>query len=121
MILDDESGAPDPSIAKLAELGAQPTGRDVGFAECRGLHGVVAKFEACARKFKPPSATALLAGQCAGAVAVLGLAFLVFGPSLWSSKPLTYAMTQGEIQAGGYFQSGLSSRSHDSILRRNPG
>jgi ferric-dicitrate binding protein FerR (iron transport regulator) len=42
----------------------------------------------------------------AGAVTALGLVAWMFGPSLLGSRPLTYAMTQGEIQAGGYFRSG---------------
>jgi TolA-binding protein len=106
MILDDGS-TPDPAIAKLAELARSRLGEMSDLQSARGLHGVVAKFDqvcASSNRARP----FWLAS--AGAVTVLGLAFLVFGPSLWSSKPLTYAMTQGEIQAGGYFQSGMQSQ-----------
>jgi TolA-binding protein len=108
MILDDKS-APDPSIAKLAELARARLGEMSDLQNARGLHDVVAKFEHV-RASSNRAALRPFWLASAGAVAVLGLVFLMFGPSLLSRKPLTYAMTQGEIQAGGYFQTGAQSR-----------
>jgi TolA-binding protein len=104
MIRDDES-TPNPSITKLAELARSRLGEMSDLQSARGLHDVVAKFEqvragsnrAKVRPFWLVSA---------GAVAVVGVVLLVIGPSLLAKKPLTYAMSQGEIQPGGYFQTG---------------
>ena len=108
MILDDES-APDRSIAKLAELASTRLGEMSDLQNARGLHDVVAKFDRVRAGSNRVQVRPLwLVG--AGAVAVLGLVLLLIGPSLWSGKPLTYAMSQGQIEAGGYFQSGMQSQ-----------
>jgi TolA-binding protein len=110
MILDDEStAAPDPSLAKLAVLARSRLGEMSDLQNARGLHGVLAKFDqarAASRRTKVRPFWLV----SAGAVAALGLVLFAMGPSLLASKPLTYAMTQGEIQAGGYFQTGMQSQ-----------
>ena len=106
MIRDDEF-APDPSIAKLAELARNRLGEMSDLQSARGLHDVVAKFgqvRANRLQLRP----FWLAS--AGVATVLGLVLLLIGPSFLARKPLTYAMTQGEIQAGGYFQTALQSQ-----------
>jgi TolA-binding protein len=105
MMVDDEA-TPAPSIAKLAKLARTRLGEMTDLQNARGLHDVVAKFE----KVRPRS-THLRPLWLASAGAVLGLVFLMFGPSLLSRKPLTFAMSQGKIQAGGYFQTGMQLRS----------
>jgi TolA-binding protein len=110
MIRDDESSAPpDPSIAKLAELARSQLGEMSDFQKARGLHGVLANLgEARAHASQVRRRPFWLA--MAGAMTALGLAAWMVGPALVARQPLTYAMTQGEIQAGGYFRSGLSAQ-----------
>jgi TolA-binding protein len=108
MNFDDESTT-DPSIAKLAELARTRLGEMSDLQNARALHDVVAKFgQARASSSRVQVRPFWLVS--AGAVTALGLAFLLIGPSLLSSKPLTYVMTHGEIQAGGYFQSGMQTQ-----------
>jgi TolA-binding protein len=109
MIRDVETGAPpDPSIVKLAELARSQLGVMSDLQKVRGLHGVVAKLgQARASSSTVRSRRFWLA--TAGAATVLGLLAWTFGPSLLGSRPLTFAMTQGEIQAGGYFRSGTQT------------
>jgi TolA-binding protein len=110
MIRDDEiSAAPAPSVAKLAELARGRLGAMSDLQNARGLHAVVTKFgQAHASASRGGVRRLWLAS--AGAVTALGLAAVMFGPRLVAGKPLTYAVTQGEIQAGGYFRSGTQAQ-----------
>ena len=110
MIRDDEIGAPDPSVVKLAELARSQLGVMSDLQKARGLHGVVAKLgQARASSSRVRARRFWLA--TAGAVTALGLLAFTFGPALLRSRPLTFAMTQGEIQAGGYFRTGTQAQS----------
>jgi TolA-binding protein len=110
MILDDQSTAGrDSSVAKLAELARSQLGEMSDLQKARGLHDVVAKFGQAHTSSNRVRVRPFWL-VTAGAVTVLGLLFLVTGPSLLGKKPLTYAMSQGEIQAGGYFRSGMVSQ-----------
>jgi TolA-binding protein len=110
MIRDDESGTPpDPSIAKLAELARRQLGEMSDLQKARGLHGVVAKLGE-AREHARHARRRPFWLTTAGALTALGVVAWMAGPALVARKPLTYAMAQGEIQAGGYFRSGLSAR-----------
>jgi TolA-binding protein len=110
MIRHDESGAPpDPSVVKLAELARSELGMMSDLQKARGLHGVVAKLgQARASSSRDRARRFWLA--TAGAVTALGLLAWTFGPALLRSRPLSFAMTQGEIQAGGYFRSGAQAQ-----------
>jgi len=110
MIRDDESRAtPDPSVAKLAELARGQLGEMSDLQKARGLHGVVTNLgQVHLHSSRVHRRRFWLA--TAGAVTALGVVAWLFGPALVANKPLTYAMTQGEIQAGGYFRSGLTAQ-----------
>ena len=110
MIRDDDSGTtPDPSVAKLAELARNQLGEMSDLQKARGLNGVVAKLgQVQVQASRIRGRRFWLA--TAGAVTALGVVAWMFGPSLVGKKPLTYAMNQGEIQAGGYFRSGAQAQ-----------
>ena len=110
MMLDDESRAtPDGPVAKLANLARNRLGRMSDVQEARGLRGVVASF-AQARGGASRHFSRGFWLVSAGAVAALVLVAWLAWPSLLGNKPLTYAMTQGEMQAGGYFRAGAQVR-----------
>ena len=107
MTLDGElRAAPDPSVERMAGLARAHLGAMSDVQEARGLHAATASFgrarAGARRRFSRPF---LLAGA---AVAVAAAALL--GPSLLRRKPLTYAMSGGEIQSG-YFQAGPEAAS----------
>ena len=112
MSLDQESGlAPDASVAKLAELAHDHLGNMSDVQAARGLHGVMASFASCG----PPHAgkgrlSRRFGLATAGTAAALALLAALLGPSLLRKKPLTFAMTAGEIQAGGYFRAGAKAQ-----------
>ena len=114
MNLDDESQpASDPTVAKLAELAGHRLGEMSDLQHARGLHGVMAGFTRASGA--PGGLRSRRAWRFgAGAAAALGVAVLIVWPRLSAlvvKPPLTFAMTQGELQAGGYFRSGAQVRS----------
>jgi TolA-binding protein len=110
MMLDDSSrAAPDGSVAKLAELARNRLGLMSDVQEARGLHGVVARFARARDGASRHISRGFWLVSTGAATALVLVAWLV-GPSLLGKKPLTYAMTQGEMQAGGYFRAGAQAR-----------
>jgi TolA-binding protein len=110
MIRDDESGAgPDPSLAELAELVRTQRGEMSDLQNARGLHGVVAKLVQVQRRSGRRSSRRFWQAT-AGAVTALVLVTWMFGSSLLGRRPLTYVVSEGEIQAGGYFRSGMKAQ-----------
>jgi ferric-dicitrate binding protein FerR (iron transport regulator)/TolA-binding protein len=112
MLRDEESGlAPDASVAQLAELAHDHLGKMSDVQEARGLHDAVASFarlgQMTAGKGRSSRRFWL---ATAGATAALATLAVLVGPSLVRKKPLTFAMTAGEIQAGGYFRAGIASQ-----------
>jgi TolA-binding protein len=107
MMRDVESGVgPDPSLAKLAELARTQLGEMSDLQNARGLHGVVAKLVQVQRRSGRGSSRRFWLAT-AGAVTAMVLVAWMFVPSLLGRGPLTYVVSEGEIQAGGYFRSGV--------------
>jgi len=107
MSLDQETGAtPDASVAKLAELAHDHLGQMSDVQEARGLHGVLASFG----RTHPGKGRFWLRLAAAGSVAALAVLAVLVGPALLRKRPLTFAMTAGEIEAGGYFRVGTASQ-----------
>ena len=110
MIRDDESGVgPDPSLATLAELARTQLGEMSDLQNARGLHGVVAKLVQVQRRSGRGSSRRFWLAT-AGAVTAMVLVAWMLGPSLLGKRPLTYVVSEGEIQAGGYFRSGMKAQ-----------
>jgi TolA-binding protein len=113
MRIEDRTGStPEPRLARLAELAHQRLGEMSDVQDARGAAEVVAKLGQISRRPSPrlPRPMALVG---MAAVAAVILAALVLGPSLWRKRPLTYVMSDGEIQAGGYFR--IDAHAHPTI------
>ena len=110
MIRDEQLAAvPDDAVAKLAALAHDRLGEMSDVQQARGLQDVVATYEYTRggprRRLSPRT---WLVG--AGAAAALCLLVRFAGSSWLGPGPLTYALTQGELQAGGYFRAGTKSQ-----------
>lgn len=112
-MLHGEAGiAPEGPVGKLAELAYQRLGEMSDVQEARGLGNVLANLAELTqlgqrrrwRFFRP---VALV-----GAVAALVLVAVGLGSS-WRGRPLTYTMSDGEIQAGGYFR--IAAHAHPAL------
>jgi hypothetical protein len=101
----------DTPAAKLADLAHAQLGEMSDVQDARGLAGVLGKFQSLKqrprawRAFLRPRR--LLVGSFAAA---LVLATVLLGPAMVKRQPLTYVMTDGEIQVGGYFRIGAHAQ-----------
>jgi len=95
----------EPAVETLAELARCRLGEMSDMQKARGLQRMVANLhQAGDRAIQVRKQRIVFAA--AGAVMALGLFALVVGPRWLGGKPLAYAVSQGQIQAGGYFQIG---------------
>jgi hypothetical protein len=126
MILDEESGARlGAPLGKLAELANTRLGDMSDVQEARGLGGVLANLG----RARPGRSWRLSRPRffiAAAALAALVVVTATSGLALLKKKPLTYAMSGGEIQAGGYFRIGPHAQptlrfSDGTILALMPG
>jgi len=110
MIVDNESGvAPNPSVERMAEFAHNQLGEMSDLQNARGLNGVLAGLA----HLRGDSSRLPLRRRwlfVAGTAVALGVAALVILPKLAGQKPLTFAMSQGEIQDGGYFRVAAAAR-----------
>ena len=102
MTLDEGSGAtPDTPLGKLAGLANDRLGEMSDVQEARGLGGVLANLGRIRQ-----SGGWRLPRLLIGAAALAALVLVTAGLALLKKQPLTYMMSDGEIQAGGYFRIG---------------
>jgi hypothetical protein len=111
-MVSGESSSTTPAMpsAKVGELAGRRLGEMSDVQDARGLAAVLAHFAANAatmpsrRPSRLPRFPRLTVAVGLAAALVVGGA--VLGPRLLHKRPLTFVMTGGEVQAGGYFRIG---------------
>jgi len=110
--VEGPGATPDTPLSKLAGLAHDRLGEMSDVQDARGLAGVVSKSNQGRPRprWRLPRPLRLVAVAAVVALIATGVAV---GPGLLRNAPLTYVMSEGEIQAGGYFQ--IAARAHPTI------
>jgi TolA-binding protein len=99
-----EEGSPVPaSVDRLAQIAQHRLGAMSDVQQARGLHDAMAGFAGVSARTRFSPRWWAWRGAAVGALAVCAL---LIGPRFLRQQPLTYAMSHGEMQAGGYFRAG---------------
>jgi TolA-binding protein len=104
MSLDQESGNRDTPAGRLADLAHHRLGAMSDVQQARGMAGVLAAFKESGPRRRAWHVRPLF--LVGAAISILVVAGVIVGAKSFHQEPLTYVMSGGEIQAGGYFRVG---------------